>query len=241
MDHAAPRRLARWGARLWALRRVGLVAAVAVALPGLGVLGLFEPLSQWAEGVRGGEAVAAWWPAFVAVAAVLCGVAIMPTHGVSLAAGFVFGGAMGTLAAVASVVVGSLLGWRLAGWVAGRGLREAIEQAPAGRALSAAMIEARGGRAVLAVALARLPPQVPYALGNVVAASSGVRLGPLMLGTALGMLPRIAAVAWLGGELARVESAADVTTLVVGLAAAAVGLIGLGWWSWRVLRKMGRE
>lgn len=208
---------------------------MAVALPALGVLGLLDPARRAAEAVRGDGL--AWLPVFVVVAVVACGTAVLPTHAVSLAAGFLFGTVLGTGTALTSVVGGAALGYALARLMAGGRLRSTIDSTKAGRALASAMVDARGGQAVLAVTLARLPPQVPFALGNVVAAASGVRLTALLAGTALGMLPRVAAVAWLGGTLAELEAGSDPVVVVVGIACATVGLLCLGAWSWRILRK----
>ena len=175
------------------------------------------------------------------VGAVACGLAIAPTHGISLAAGFIFGPVLGTAAAILAVIAGSAIGWRLASLAVGTRLRASIDRTAAGRAIASAMIEARGARSVLAVTLARLPPQVPFALGNVVAASAGVRLSALLPGTAAGMLPRVALVAWIGAELASFGPGGDPRLVIFSIAAATVALLGLGVWSWRTLRRHARN
>ncbi len=220
-------------------RGVLLLMVVAALLPGLGVLGLYEPLREAAAGMRAGGAW--WWPAFVIVAAAACGLALLPTHAVSLAAGFVFGPVLGSAAALAAVVGGTAIGWRVSRLAVGRRLREGIDRTRPGRAIAAAMIDARGWRAVLAVTLVRLPPQLPFAMGTVLASASGVRLGPLLLGTALGMLPRVAIVAWLGSELARLHADRDPRLFIGGLAIAIVSLTILGAWSWRILKRAARQ
>lgn len=221
------------------LMGVAAIGLVAVLLPGLGAVGLFEPMRGAAEAMR--ESGIAWWPVLVVVGAIGCGLAVVPTHGVSLAAGFVFGPVLGTAAAILAVVAGSAIGWRAAGLAVGTRLRTTIDRTAAGRAITAAMIEAKGGRSVLAVTLARLPPQVPFALGNVIAASAGVRLAALLPGTAAGMLPRVALVAWIGAELATFQPGSDTRLLVFSIAAATVALLGLGVWSWRALRRHARN
>lgn len=218
---------------------VAAIGALAVVLPGLGAVGLFEPMRVGAEAMR--EAGGVWWPVFVVVGAIACGLAVAPTHGVSLAAGFVFGPVLGAAGAIVAVVAGSAIGWKAATWAVGTRLRSSIDRTSAGRAIASAMIEARGGRSVLAVTLARLPPQVPFALGNVVAASAGVRLAALLPGTAAGMLPRVALVAWIGGELASFEPGGDPRLVLFSIAAATVALLGLGVWSWRTLRRHARK
>jgi uncharacterized membrane protein YdjX (TVP38/TMEM64 family) len=107
-----------------------------------------------------------------------------------------------------------------------------------GRTLGRAMIDARGRRAVIAVTLARLPPQVPFAMGNVLAASAGVRVAPFLAGTALGMLPRVSLVVAIGAGLSELEAgatgggAAWLLTTVGGV----VGLAVLGLWAMRILK-----
>ncbi|MEM6393649.1 MAG: hypothetical protein AAF797_12815, partial [Planctomycetota bacterium] len=93
-------------------------------------------------------------------------------------------------------------------------------------------------RVVGAVGLCRLPPQVPFALGNVVGAAVGVRVTPFVVGTVLGMGPRVAAVVWLGSELGAFErGASDWRVVVGGAVLGGVGLVGLGWWAWRVVKR----
>ncbi len=223
----------KWG-------RVLMVAGLAVVLPGLGVLALYGPMEGVVDGLRrSGGGV--WWPVWlgvwVGVGGLLVGVAVLPTHAVSLASGFVFGGVWGTAGAWAAVVIGSALGWSLARVAAGPGVREAVERTRAGRVLVGAMVETQGWRSAGAVTLARLPPQVPFALGTVVAASVGVRLSALVAGTAAGMLPRVAVVAWFGAGLAELGRGGDGRVLAVSVIGGVVGLTGLGVWAWRALRR----
>jgi len=235
MGPAQEEEAGKGSAGVWGLVALG---GLVVVLPAVGAVGLYEPIRELAETVRGQGL--RWWAVFVAAAAVLCGAAVMPTHGVSLAAGFMFGAVWGVGAAMASVAAGSGLGWWWSRRAAGDRLRALVSRSGAGRTLTAALVDARGWRAVLAVTLARLPPQVPFALGNLAAASVGVRPGAFLLGTAVGMAPRVAVVAWIGSELATLGPGRDPRGLAVGIAAATVGLVGLGAWSWRVL-KQGRS
>jgi uncharacterized membrane protein YdjX (TVP38/TMEM64 family) len=88
------------------------------------------------------------------------------------------------------------------------------------------------------VALARLPPQVPFALGNVLAASLRLPLRPMLIGTAIGMAPRVGLVVWLGAELSAWDpAAAPPMSLFLSLAAAVLGLGGLGVWAGVAMRR----
>jgi len=221
---------------LW--RLVGL-ALLAVALPGLAVvLGLttgMETVTETLQTIR----EHAWIGALVIVVAgaMACGLALLPTHGLSLVSGYLLGSMWGALAAILAVTLASGIGWWITRGLTGQRLRAVIGRSKAGRSLSQVMIDSQGFRAVLAVALVRLPPQVPFALGNVLASSAGVRLGALLLGTALGMLPRVAVVAWAGSQLTEINSWRDGGWALLGLTSAMVALVVLGAWSWRVISR----
>jgi uncharacterized membrane protein YdjX (TVP38/TMEM64 family) len=217
-------------------RPVLLLGAVAVMLPVLGAAGLLEPMRTAAGLLR--EQGLSGALAFALVAAGLCGVAVLPTHAVSLLAGYVLGLALGVPAAVVGVLGGTLLGYELACRLSAPRLRALIDARPSGRALARAMVDATGWRAVMAVTLVRLPPQVPFALGNVLAAGTGVRRGPLLAGTALGMLPRITIVVALGAQLAAWDlSRTSPWMIAAAVAGAVLGLGGLGVWSWLIVRR----
>lgn len=214
-----------------------VLLGLAVVLPGLGVLGLGGVLGEAAEGLR--EQAGWTLPVFVVAAALLTGLAVLPTHAVSLAAGFVYGLGGGLLGAMGGVLGGSVVGYAVAGRLSSDRLRGWVDARPRGRALASALIDARGWRAVMAVALLRLPPQVPFAMANVLGAMLAVRVWPFVLGTGLGMLPRVALVVWVGDELGSWDmGAAPPASLWLAVSAAAVGLVGLGVWSWRVLRRV---
>jgi Uncharacterized conserved protein len=56
-------------------------------------------------------------------------------------------------------------------------------------------------KGVIAVALVRLVPLAPFGIVNLVAGASEIRLLDFVLGTAVGMLPGIAAMAALGHQI----------------------------------------
>ncbi|MEM6550801.1 MAG: hypothetical protein AAF750_01490 [Planctomycetota bacterium] len=230
--------------RLW---RVFGLAGLVVVLPGLGVLGIWEPVREGVESVRGAEGVVllGWWGLFVVVSGVLAAGAVLPTHAVSLGMGYVFGIGGGLLGALGAVVIGTVGGWGVARVLVGGRLREVVEGSEAGGVLVRVLVEGDGRllKVVGAVGLCRLPPQVPFALGNVVGASVGVRLGAFVLGTVLGMGPRVATVVWLGSELEAFErGASDWRVVVGGAVLGGLGLVVLGWWGWRVVkRRAGAE
>ncbi len=219
--------------RVW---RVVVACSLGLLLPligvSLGATGAFAHITSLRE--------AGWWvvPTYLLSGGIIVGFALIPSHLTSLMAGLLFGFAAGLPVAIGIVLIGCWIGFCLGHRYAGGDLRALVDRSRWGRTLATAMIDASFGRAILAVALARLPPQMPFAMTNFLAASSGIRLLPLLLGTALGMAPRISLVVWLGAELTGWTFGEPIPMgLVWALASAAIGFGGLALWSWRLLRK----
>ncbi|MEM6332524.1 MAG: VTT domain-containing protein [Planctomycetota bacterium] len=223
----------------WGVVRLAGVSVVAVALPGAGVAALGYFGGAWAEAL----ALPMWAAPLVALGiGVVCGLAVLPTHAASLASGYLLGLWVGLPTAVVGVVLAAALGEALARRLDSAVLKEMVGRRAMGRALMGAMLGRGAGRAAGAVALARLPPYVPFALGNVVAASLRVPRGAMLAGTAAGMLPRVGLVVWLGSELAAWDAGEAVpASLWWSIGAAVVGLGGLTVWAGAVLRGVGGE
>ncbi len=89
----------------------------------------------------------------------------------------------------------------------------------------------------------RLSPVVPFAVTNVLAAVAGVRRGPLLVGTAVGLAPRVAAVVLLGAGLRelRMERPDAPWLLAASVAATVLAVVALGWATRRVLSRLEPE
>jgi uncharacterized membrane protein YdjX (TVP38/TMEM64 family) len=211
-----------------------VLGLVAVLLPLAGLAWLAERAEGIGQGLQSLGVVGGL--ALTIVGGVLCGLAVLPTHALSLMAGFALGMAWGGPVAVLAVVLAAAIGHATAGWLGGCHLAEILQQRRVGRVLWDAMVGVGGWRCGLAVALVRLPPQVPFALANVIAAGVGVPWRAFLIGTALGMTPRVLLVVWAGSLLrtwSRDEPIPAATWLSV--LGAGVALVGLGFWAWRVM------
>ena len=88
-------------------------------------------------------------------------------------------------------------------------------------------------RGLIAVALVRLVPVAPFGVINLVAGASQIRFFDYLIGTALGMLPGIIAMAAVGHQIARMithpspEAFAWLTLAVLGWIALSLGLQAL--------------
>jgi uncharacterized membrane protein YdjX (TVP38/TMEM64 family) len=183
-----PRVLFSPWSRLFLLVAVLAAAAAAVVL--------YEPQRLLSEGppprVGGGAAVV-----LIAAGYGLCAVAFVPRPLLNLAAGALFGSALGLSSAIAGTVLGAGLAFGLGRFLGQEALRPLLK----GRWLKAAdgQLSRHGFRSMLAV---RLFPGVPFAMANYCAAVSRMGWGPFLLATGLGSVPNTAAYVIAGSRAA---------------------------------------
>jgi len=175
--------------------------------------------------------------------ALACGLALLPTHVLSLLSGWAFGLPMGLAVALLGATLGSPLGYVFGHWLAGPGVMRVIERNPKGAAVCEAITRSSKPRALVLVALLRLSPVVPYGSTNVLAAVFGVPAIPFVLGTFIGLAPRAAAVVLLGAGLEQLDSEASVSPWVwgLGIAATLAALIVMSWAAKRALSRVAAE
>ena len=191
---------------------IAVAAVVAVAL--LVPLPTALQLRDWAA------SAGPWFPLAFLAAHVVVTVLPFPRTAFTLAAGLLFGPALGVAIAVTASTVSALLallmvrglGWQLSKLVSHPAV-EAVD----------ARLRARGWAAVLSL---RLIPVVPFSVLNYAAGASSVRVLPYLLATVAGLLPGTAAVVVLGDALTGTVSP---LLAVVSLCTAALGVSGLAY------------
>lgn len=177
-------------------------AWVRVALFALLVLGVGGALVV--SGGRVGEALTAirtttdgagaWGPVLFVVTYAVLTVLLVPGAPLTIAAGVLFGPAVGTVL----VVIGANIG-ATGAFLWGRRLgREAVARLTGER--FERIDRWLRDRGLLAVLYLRLVPVVPFNLLNPVAGVTGVRLRDFVLGTVIGIVPGTFAYAALGGS-----------------------------------------
>lgn len=212
-----------------ARRNPRVLASVALSaawftLPALFSVGLFAYLGTVSDWLRShgsaGLVVAA------AGFAVTAGLGLMPTYAQAVLMGWVFGTAAGLGVSVVGYVGGAVLGWAVCRAVARDEVRALIDAEPRWRVVRSALVDASQARTVWLVALLRFPPTSPFAFTNMLLAATGVRFGPMIAGSLLGMLPRTAVAAWFGAQGAA-TGAQDLKDLMQkqGLPAVIVGVV----------------
>ena len=187
---------------------LGLAWTGAPAVCGTLLLAGLGPVSEWLLYHKGvGLAV------FTVVFVLGAGLGFLPTYAQSILGGWVFGLALGLPSALVGFGGGGLLGYHVARRVSKDRVEELIERNAKARAIRDALVGRGPLRTLLVVTLLRLPPNSPFALTNLVMASTGVPLPAFLAGTLLGMLPRTAVAVALAAA-ASSTGAEDIQTFV---------------------------
>jgi len=195
------------------------VAGAVLALAITGSVPSTSRVREFGDGL-GSVAPFAWPLVFAAISM------LVPWPISAGATGLLFGTALGTLLALAGVLVQAVVQFWLARRVAGEQLRQRVlERVPR---VSAAL--ERNG--LLASFYGRIVPGVPWGLVNYAAGLSRVRLRELLFGTLVGGTPKVFAYVALGGsfgDLGRPEAIVAISLLVIlalgGLVIARRGLL----------------
>lgn len=172
-----------------------------------------------------------------------CGLALLPTHVLSLLCGWAFGLPMGLAVALMGATLGSPMGYGLSKRLAGPGVMQVVQGNARGAAVCEAITRSSPWRSFVLVGLLRLSPVVPYGSTNVLAAVFRVPMMPFLLGTFWGLAPRAAAAVLLGAGLERLDSEASVSPWVwgIGIAATLAALIVMSWAAKRALDRVAVE
>jgi len=187
---------------------LGLAWTAAPAVCGMALLASLGPLSEWLLYHRP-LGLALYTVVFVLGA----GLGFLPTYAQSILGGWVFGVAAGLPAALVGFTGGGLLGYQVARRVSRDRVEELIDGSPKARAIREALVGREPWRTLLVVTLLRLPPNSPFALTNLVMATTGVPLPVFVAGTFLGMLPRTAVAVALAAA-ASATGAEDIQAFV---------------------------
>jgi uncharacterized membrane protein YdjX (TVP38/TMEM64 family) len=121
--------------------------------------------------------------------------AMMPLSVLVVAAALILGPWQGFVASMAGALVSAAVAF-VAGDLAGGRLLEHYGESRAHR-----LSKRLSNRGILAVAVLRLIPVAPYTVVNLVAGASHLQLGKFLVGTAIGLLPGVAALTWFSGSL----------------------------------------
>lgn len=171
------------------LRRAGPVALIATIIPISGSIVMVTAgpfLAVWLHG-------SGWpgWVSFTIAYVILGAVTFAPTYTTSIIAGWAFGFVAGFSAVMIGTVCGAVLCYFAAQKFAAERVQEVFGHHPKWEIVRRAMLEDKPAKTLWIVFLMRLSPVLPFGTTNVLMSTTGVPLKLYVLGTILGLLPRL--------------------------------------------------
>ncbi len=208
-----------------AIGRLGTLVGGATIMPPLGallVLGTLDVVGPWLSG-QPEIGVVVYILGFI----LLAGLALLPTYAQAILGGWAFGFTIGFPAAMMGFVGAAWLAHELVRRAA-PGAMHALDDRPRWRAIRRALVGRSFWQTTALVALVRMAPATPFAIVNVIMTGVGVSRGAFLLGTALGLAPRVGVVVYAAAGVAhwREAQVSPGWTWLAGLAAT-IGLVTL--------------
>ena len=217
------------------LGRLGPAAAATAFLPPIGSLILLGTMNQSAPWLQSHGMLGV--ALFVVGFSILGGFALLPTYGPSVLGGWAFGMVVGLAATLAGFLGAAAIGFALARHLSGDRLLQVLDEYPRGQALHRALLAGSTRKTLLVVTLLRVPPYGPFAMTNLLLAATGVSWGPYLIGSLVGLTPRVTAAVIVGASLSQLDlrhlDRGGPAYLSIGLSLAVV--IALGWVANRAL------
>ncbi len=170
----------------------------------------------------------------------LAGVALIATNILGFVAGFAFEFPLGLMTYVFGIFGSSSVMFLLAKRFASRGLQPLLEQRPKLQAVQVALLNESPLRTLFILILIRLSPAIPFAATNFVVSAAGISFPMFALTTVVGMLPRAAAVVFVGASLAELDfdRPQEMWLIVLGIVATILAIAAISIVSRRTLHRI---
>ena len=219
----------------------GPLLAFAVIGPGVGAFVLVFTSPHWFETVREMGSLALPW--FIPLGILLVSLSLVPTHAVSFLSGLLFGALLGPGLALIIVVISALVSYLICTRLMGDNAVKYIEQRPKAEAVHKALLHSSGFRSFMIITLVRLTPVTPFAGTNVMLSATRVKKREFIIGSAVGLAPRVILVALAGVGVSELDfsQAKSQLGLIVGIIATVVGIIVVGKISKKALDNVVQE
>ncbi|MBK1723895.1 VTT domain-containing protein [Thiocystis violacea] len=169
-----------------------------------------------------------WGPPVAVAGFVAAALVAVPVTLLILVAAIIYGPVPGALIALAGSILSALSGYGIGSYLG----RPAVERMTGGGLERLSKRLARHG--VLTVLTVRIVPVAPFAVINLFAGASHVRLRDFMIGTAIGMTPAILAMSIFAEGLMSLIRQADLRAVALVLVGA-LAVAGLAWYGRRML------
>jgi uncharacterized membrane protein YdjX (TVP38/TMEM64 family) len=196
-----PPRVPTTGEVVRRLGPAGPLAAISAVLPAVcGIVLLYNASTAGAWLRQQGAAV------YAGLFALLAGFSLLPTYASAIVGGWAFGLRTGFGASLLGFLGGALIGYEIALRASGDRVQTLVAEQPKWKAVIDSLVHGSAGRTLAIVTLVRIPPNSPFAITNLVMASTKVGRIPFLVGTLVGMAPRTFLAVSIGAGLGEVLS-----------------------------------
>lgn len=223
------------------IRALGHLTPMAIVVTFLPIVGsatlliFLIPIGHWLrDNWESGIAV------FIAGTLFFCGLALLPTNVIGIVAGWAFGFELGLPVLMVGIVGSAFISFLINRRISGEKLTDIFQSNERSKAIYRSLLKDDFWKTTLIIFLLRISVVMPFAFTNFLMASARVPVSAYLIGTALGMLPRSAAMVFVGSGL----SALDLTNtrqnylIALGIAATVFSVIIIAYLSRRALDKV---
>lgn len=205
--------------------------------PALGALALISTSQLWFPQLL----ELTQWPQlglYFALTIGLVGLSFVPTHASSLIAGMLFGVVQGPVFALLAVVGASYFSLGIIRLVLKERTYQLLLSRPAAAQIHEELLMKSGWKAVVFISLIRLSPLMPFAATNVLLAAARAQTQHFLLGSLLGLAPRIILVAVAGAGLSELDfsQSSNVWIAVLGTLSTLLLIVYVG----KIIRRVVR-
>ncbi|MDM7921581.1 MAG: VTT domain-containing protein [Pyrinomonadaceae bacterium] len=223
------------------LGRLTPMALVATFLPVLGsvtLIAFLQPIGGWLRiNWETGSFV------YLASTIFFCGLSLLPTNVIGLVGGWAFGFELGLAILISGIVGSAFISFLINSRISGGKLPDIADRYPKAAAVYRSLVKDNFWRTTAIVILLRISVIMPFALTNFLMASARVPIRSFLIGTAVGMFPRSAAVAFIGSGLSELDisNTRDTYIFALGVAATIFTVIVIATISRRALERITAE
>lgn len=212
--------------------RLVLGAGVLVVFVTLAAAWRWTALGDWLSPETIASAVSGlgttlWGPPAALIAFMAAALVAVPVTLLILVAALVFGPFIGGVVALSGSLLSALAGYALGSYLG----RSAVERMTGGLERLSRRFARHG---ILTVVTVRIVPVAPFAVINLFAGASHLRLRDFMIGTAIGMTPAIVAMSIFAEGLISLIGQADLRAVALVLVGV-LAIVGLAWYGRRML------
>ncbi len=226
------------------IRALGYLTPMAIVVTFLPIVGsatlliFLVPIGHWLrENWEVGTAV------FIAGTLFFCGLALLPTNVIGVVAGWAFGFGVGLPVLMAGIVGSAFISFLINRRISGKKLTDLFKRNQRSQAIYNALLQDDFWKTTLIIFLLRVSVVTPFAFTNFLMASARVPVLAYLIGTGTGMLPRSAAMVFVGSGLSVLDlsNTRQNYLLALGIAATVVSVLIIAYLSRRALERITAE